>query len=80
MTDYIEVFNINDKCIILSKDKFESRENFLIRSYFIINNLEENNLEELINSSYLYLNKFYFNCNYNNNTESKIQKFLSTRI
>ena len=77
--DYEEVFDINDKYIILPKNKYESRENFLIRSYFIINNVDKNNnFEELVNDSYLYLNKNYLKCKFNKDIEKKLEKYLSS--
>jgi hypothetical protein len=75
---YQESFNKDDKIVLLTKDNGEGREHFLIRVHFILRNLDNNNINDinkLVNKSYLYLNKIILNQTFDKNIEVKLDQY-----
>lgn len=63
-----EVFELNGVFYEISQDKYEPRELYLERVWFILNELKEGSklsLEKLISKSRIESNKKYLQCRYN---------------
>ena len=67
MNNQIEVFELNGIFYQIRQDKYETRELYLERVWFILNELKKENhlcLEKLIIKSRIEINKKYLGCKY----------------
>ena len=81
-----ELFEKDGIIIKLNKYSSESREHFLIRSYFILNNIERINktnqdeFNNLVNLSFLFLNKNYMGNDYSKSVLEKLNNFNCNKV
>jgi hypothetical protein len=71
-----ELFEKDGKIVKIKKECYESREHFLTRVYFILDNLDSNEMDEIVNLSFLFLNTKYLGNKY----DSKITNHLDNYV
>ena len=76
----MNIFENDRKLVIVPKIKYESREHYILRSYFILNNIEIEKFENLINLSFLFLNYYHLGYEYNNETINRLNKFNCDKL
>ena len=79
MNEY-ELFEKDGTLIKMSKVRFESREHFLIRSYFVLNNLDKDEFNNLVNLSFLFLNVYYHNLKYDDDIHAKLNGYVCLKV
>lgn len=75
-----DIFEYNDKFYIIKRNKFESREKFMERVWYILNRINklEETFDDLIKLSILWSNAKHLKCVYNDDIMKKLD--LSSRV
>lgn len=54
--EYTEIFEKDNKMVIVTKTRGETRKNFLLRGQFIVNNLGKCSVQKLVDKSHIFVN------------------------
>ena len=76
----MESFRKDDMIVQLEHNNDESREQFLIRANFVLNNLEKAPIERLVEVSYVFLNKYHLKQKFSKAVDKMLEKYDCTVI